>query len=182
MIDNKTKKDIIIKTGTEFEGCADFANMKSFSPHNTYILIDSGTSPYRHFEIINLKTLETITGFTSFSSYKWFDEKWLIFSEPQAVPNLRPWEAGDGFGISKINLSTGAKIVLKRADDTHDYFLETNQDGTVVGDATSVWIDVKTYSAEGGDERFNNPKVSSWVMDINGNLIKNLERFENYNQ
>ena len=72
----------------------------------------------------------------------------FIFSEPQILKNERPWEAGDAFGISKINLLDGRKTVLKQADSTHDYFFEQQADGSFVGDENTTWIYVNTYPSE----------------------------------
>ncbi len=188
----QTKTDVIIKKlscapqDQDHGSCGllEIGNydIRSFSPDNNYILIDSGTDVIRGLEIIRVNDGKTIADFSSFLIHGWINNTEFIFNEPQEAnqKSARPWGGGDLMGISKINLLTGEKTILKKADNTHDYYLEINPDGSLVNNNGGPWIYIKTYGATGGDERFENPLIARWIMDTNGKLIKNVDDYENY--
>jgi hypothetical protein len=177
-----TNRDIILKVLSTFKftidnfGCGEFC-IKSFSPDKKYTLLDRGTSPVRSFEIMNTQTQKRVAIFTSSNTYIWLGDE-FIFNEPIEFQNnamARPWGGGEGSNISKMILSTGEKVVLLKADNTHDYSLEKNSDNSVISSSDGLQISIKTYAPTGGDERFMNPSVQHWIMDSSGKLIKNID-------
>ena len=162
--------------GSDNSTCDEFC-IKSFSPDKKYTLLNSGTSPLRSFKIINNQTRKRVATFNSFINYIWLGDE-FVFDEPvefQDATMMRPWGGGEGTNISKIVLSTGEKIILLKADSTHDYSLARNSEGSIIKESDGLRIDANTYAPTGGYERFMNPSVQHWIMDSSGKLIKNID-------
>ena len=178
----ETKEENVIRDDSCFfkKGfCPWPCRIGQFSLNNKYIIRDCGTSPERILTVINVKTGEEMVNFESGSfSYYWLNDENIIFDESQFFmvdsQNQRPWGSGAGSGIAKINILSDEKIILKKSDDLNDYFL------VKLLDNGNILFTFHIYPNEGDWERFLNPSISHWIMDINGNIIEEIYNLEKY--
>lgn len=162
--------------------CGEYC-IRSFSPNYAFELRNRGTSPERTFEIINTKTQKNIATLEAYGSYLWLGDSTFIFGEPTKVADSkdeRPWESGSGSSIKKLDLTTGNTMYLQKADSLHDYTLEKDSNGSIIGGSAGIWITIKTYPSS-GDDRFTKPEIHHWIMDPQtGKLLQNIDHYSIY--
>ena len=179
----ETKKEKVVRTNScslKRGLCPWPCHIGGFSPNNKYIVRNCGTGVSRNLEVIDTKTGEEMIQFKSGSFfYYWLDDENIVFDESQVFmtdfqKNQRPWESGEGYGITRINVLNGQKNILKKSDDFRDYFLVKPLDNG------NILFILHAYPVEGDWERFLNPSISHWIMDINGNIIEEVYDLEKY--
>lgn len=148
---------------------SEFCTFEKFSPASSYIVINCGTSPIRSLYVINTRTGEKIP-ISMVTEWDWLNDNEIVFNNAQLIPDaIRPWGGGEGTGISKVNLVTKRKTVLKSADRFHDYYLEK------ILDSGLLLFTMQSYPLEEGpQERFYHPVVTYWIMDSEGDIVKQI--------
>lgn len=140
----------------------------SWSPNDKYLLTDFGTSPVRTKNAYEISTGKNTASFQSYSKPLWLNNEEVLFLELQEVTPPRPWESGEGSGISIINLATGEKKVLKKATELKQYGsaeFKLLDNGDIQFSLTEV-SSPDNWGIEG--------RISFWVMNKNGDIIKQV--------
>lgn len=100
------------------EWCVNRAIM--WSPKGNYILVDAGTGPEGSFSVYDSNSGDKLSTFGD-GNLDWLDEQTIFISQRTEVEPYRPWGAGDGLSLAKVDVTTGKSVILKKADDRDDY-------------------------------------------------------------
>lgn len=175
--DLKTKKSELIKLeevnySTQYGGAG-------WSPDDTLLLIDSGTSIYRGIRIIDIKSKQEITNFSNLgSSVTWLNNHEFIYVTESGI--MSPTDYYCPCNIVRFDTATKTKKIIKQATNEMSYstYGITDSNDLIYEKSTFPPIDQKKYSftAEESTYYSKNTTITYWRMDAEGNEeeIKNL--------
>lgn len=123
-----------------------------------YVALSLGTSTYRSLLVLSLAHLAQVGSPQPVSCHILFWKDYLIFDKQ--TPNMnRPWEAGQAWGVSVMNLSTGEVTDLYKPDLLNQY-----TPSAVNGDTLAILHESVAKQADWGDQK--SVKSESLIYDL----------------
>jgi len=120
-----------------------------YYPEYDYVITESGTYNARSSKLFNVRNAEQLLpNFISYGNY-FFWQDFVIHSIADQFDN-RPWGAGEAYGIEAININTGRKFTLLRADLYNQFSIKKIEDADLIYLRTAVnrdidWGDFSKY-------------------------------------
>lgn len=108
------------KVTTVLEKAASSARRLDWSPDGNYLLVDFGTGPEGSLTAYDLTTDQKLVSFSD-GNFIWLDNKTIFLTQRSTIELARPWGAGEGFRLAKVNITTGTSEILLEADANNDY-------------------------------------------------------------
>lgn len=147
---------------------------QEWSPNDSYIVIDSGTSNLRGQDILDSITGQDVINLLVPDGVTWYSSHELIFTEIQKVnqKGQRPVEIPGAFGVVLIDINTKAKTDLKHATpfDNYSFIKIINKDEIVIA-STSI-----PHDKEWGN---TDDEVTIYlVIDKAGKVLREMKDFE----
>jgi len=133
----------------------------SWSPNGKYLITDSGTACVGAGGVYEYLAGRKITSFTTYGKTEWISDEEFVFVEPQKVSPLRPYQGGEGSGLSKITLPSGERRLLAQATALDDFGLLKVENEIIYFSKTTVESSDDWAFPDRGE-------VSYWQMDSNG--------------
>jgi hypothetical protein len=91
-----------------------------WSPDSTYLLINAGTGPEGSNTVYNANTGEFVSAFSD-GNFVWVDNENIYTTRRTDVDPYRPWGAGNGYSLAKVNIVTKETEIIATADANNDY-------------------------------------------------------------
>ena len=169
IINNATRQDKIIYQWDS--PCPEMCFIDSLSPNGNYLVYNCGTSPQRGMSIININSGKESASFSLLGEYFWLNNEEILANEPEPVSSWYSMcTSGDETGIIKVNAVSGKITVLKKADSSRSYYLrEFLNDGTISYSVANL-----PPKSTSGFNCYQEPTSTDWIMDVNGNTIKQI--------
>lgn len=127
LTDTEKNRSFSIESGDDMVSFWQLQYGKIISEEEDYVVVDTGTSPFRTNVVLRLKTEDVIT-FTSFSlvTFPIFWNGYYIFTSYDFdVKPTRPWEGGHSTSIYYINPETNNVVKIMPGSENDDYKIKS---------------------------------------------------------
>ena len=114
ILDLKTNNELIIN------GESNVNRGISWSPEGKYLLVDAGTGPEGMLFSYDSSSGDFLRSFGD-GRFDWLDERHIFINQRTEVDPWRPWGAGEGYSLAKIDIVSGSVEIIIKADATNDY-------------------------------------------------------------